>query len=241
MLRSLDSLMEYGVNAYDGPVGAVHDFYFMTRSWQIRYLLVDTGRFLTGRRVLISPDAFGEPDWASSTFPIRHTQEEIENSPDADTALPLSRHLERRLHSHFRWMPYWAPEIPAYPYESAEAATAQEVPQKNGDLCGFRDLLGFTVEAVDGPAGTISDVIVDDRHWEIRMLVIDTGNWLSGKQVLLGRDVVAELKVPEREVRVAVDVAAVREAPEFDPNEPVNQEHEVRLYDYYGRPQNRLE
>lgn len=241
MLRSLDALMEYGVNAYDGPVGAVYDFYFLARTWQIRYLVVDTGRLVSGRRVLISPESFGEPDWAGSAFPIRLTQEEIENSPAADTALPLSRRYERRLHSHFRWMPYWTTEIPAYPYEPAEAETAHEAAQTNGDLCSFRDFLGFSVEAIDGAAGSISDVIVDDRHWEIRMLVVDTGNWLSGKQVLLGRDLVSELIVPDRQVRVSLEAAMVEELPEFDPNEPVNQEHEVRLYDYYGRPQNRLE
>lgn len=234
MLRSLDALLDYEIHATDGMIGAVRDFYVDTRDWFVRYMVADMGGLLTSRHVLLTPESFGSPDWLSSTFPIRHTQEEIRNSPDADVALPLSRPHERTLHDYFRWVPYWTPEAPVYPYIPAETRSPTE------SLNSYRELLGLDVQATDGNAGTATDIIVEDKHWRMQLLVVDTGSWMSAKQVLLVRDHVVALDVVERRIRVDLDTQGVEAAPEFDPNEPVNQEHEVRLYDYYGRPQSRL-
>jgi hypothetical protein len=54
MLRSVKELQGYAIRAIDGDIGQVHDFYFDDQSWLIRYLVVDTGNWLPGRRVLIS-------------------------------------------------------------------------------------------------------------------------------------------------------------------------------------------
>ena len=34
----------------DGLIGKVDDFYFDDEDWRIRYLVVDTGKWLSGRR-----------------------------------------------------------------------------------------------------------------------------------------------------------------------------------------------
>jgi len=234
MLRSLDALLDYEIHATDGPIGSVRDFYIDTREWFVRYLVADTGGLLTGRHVLLTPEAFGSPDWTSSTFPIRHTQDEIRNSPDADIALPLSRPHERTLHDYFRWVPYWAPEAPVYPYIPAETRAPNEA------LNSYREIIGLDVAARDGNAGNVTDIIIDDKHWRMQLLVVDTGSWFSARQVLLMRDHVVSLDVYERCVRIDLETRDVETAPEFDPNEPINQEHEIRLYDYYGRPQSKL-
>ena len=46
-----------------GLIGEVDDLYFDDEDWAIRYLVVDTGGWLSGRKVLISPVAIGHPDW----------------------------------------------------------------------------------------------------------------------------------------------------------------------------------
>ena len=63
MLRNFKDLRGYAIRATDGVIGKVDDFYFDDEDWGIRYLVVDTGSWLSGRKVLISPIALGSPDW----------------------------------------------------------------------------------------------------------------------------------------------------------------------------------
>lgn len=62
MLRSLKDLQNYRIGATDGQVGHASDFYFDDRLWVIRYLVVDSGDWLSDRKVLIAPLAVGRPD-----------------------------------------------------------------------------------------------------------------------------------------------------------------------------------
>jgi uncharacterized protein YrrD len=55
MLKNSGILKGFAIHATDGELGAVSDLYFDDDSWTIRYLTVDTGGWLGGRRVLISP------------------------------------------------------------------------------------------------------------------------------------------------------------------------------------------
>ena len=75
----------------------MHAFFFDDKTWAIRYLVVDTGAWLPGRRVLISPIALGQPDWAGQFFPVKLTMEQVRNSPDIDTDKPVSRQQESLL------------------------------------------------------------------------------------------------------------------------------------------------
>jgi hypothetical protein len=60
MLRSIKQLYGDKLGASDGEIGHVKDFYFDDQSWVVRYLVADTGNWLSGRQVLISPHAFPE-------------------------------------------------------------------------------------------------------------------------------------------------------------------------------------
>jgi PRC-barrel domain len=62
MLRNVTDLQGYAIRATDGVIGRVDDAYFDDEDWAIRYLIVDAGGWLSGRRVLISPIAVGHPD-----------------------------------------------------------------------------------------------------------------------------------------------------------------------------------
>jgi len=107
MLRKLNDLIGYTIAASDEEIGRVDDFYFDERTWDIRYLVVDTGPWLFGRKVLISHESLGQPFWENETFPINLTKEQIENSPSIDLAKPVSRQEQTELHSHYEWPMYW--------------------------------------------------------------------------------------------------------------------------------------
>jgi hypothetical protein len=107
MLRSTQDLEHYSIGATDGDIGHVKDFYFDDDAWVVRYLVVDTGTWLTGRRVLISPISLREPNWIERTLPVAITREQVKNSPDIDTHKPVSRQEENLYLGYYGLPGYW--------------------------------------------------------------------------------------------------------------------------------------
>ncbi len=55
MLFAVSGLMGCAVQASDGEAGAVKDFLFDDQTWKIRWMVVDAGHWLPGRRVFSTP------------------------------------------------------------------------------------------------------------------------------------------------------------------------------------------
>ena len=238
MLRSSRELIGYVLNAKDGSIGRVKDFYFDDEAWLIRYMVADTGTWLLGRKVLIIPDMLCEPDWSRHIFPVKLTKDQIKKSPSIEKEKPVSRQNEIELLDFYGWAPYWATTGTA-----VQAAIPTLLPRsviKRGKidphLRSIREVTGYNIHATDNGIGHVDDFIVDDKWWAIRYMVIDTRNWLPGKKVLISPDWIERVHWEERTVHINHDRETIKNSPEFDPSEPVNRECECRLYDYYGRP-----
>src|SRR3954470_24248980 len=129
MIRSLDTLQGYRLRAADGTVaGKIADLYFDDHAWIVRYVVVDTGGWLTGRAVLISPSALGTPDDSALEFPVKLTREQIENGPSIDEARPVDRQQELGLADHFGW-PAWRHSAEGPPLEVARKESADGAPK----------------------------------------------------------------------------------------------------------------
>ncbi len=246
MLRSLNKLIGYKIEATDGDIGSVQDFYFHDDTWTIRYLVVDTGKWLPGRLVLLSPVAItaGEPDWSNHRFPVALTKKQIEESPSAGTDRPVSRQYETELHKYYGWPVYWgAAPLPGHtPIGRAREGAAgrpregEEIKEADPDLRSLQEVNGYHIQATDEEAGHVEDFIADTDAWVIRYMVVDTRNWLPGRKVLVSPEWLDGVSWHERLVKVNLAREEIKKSPEFNPSEPVNREYEVRLYDYYGRP-----
>jgi hypothetical protein len=94
MLRSIKQVYGNTLGAPDGEIGQVKDFYFDDQNWTIRYLVVDTGLWLPGRQVLISPHSVGRLDHAERVLRVNLTRKQIENSPSIESHKPVSRQYE---------------------------------------------------------------------------------------------------------------------------------------------------
>jgi hypothetical protein len=95
MLRSVKKLEGLAIGATDGPIGKIKDVYFDDEAWVVRYVVVDTSKWLGGRHVLISPYSIGQPDWTGETLPVTVTKEQVKNSPSIDSDKPISRQFEK--------------------------------------------------------------------------------------------------------------------------------------------------
>lgn len=106
MLRSLKSLERYKLSASDGDIGSVVDFLLDDERWTVRYLVAETGGFLSDRQVLISPISFRQADWYGRRFHLALTREKIRNSPGIDVDKPVSRQQERNYYGYYGY-PYY--------------------------------------------------------------------------------------------------------------------------------------
>ena len=94
MLQSLKQLHENKLGASDGEIGHVSDFYFDDKSWVVRYVVADTGSWLPGRQVLISPRAFGNIHQTGKVLSVNLSRKQIESSPVISSYKPVSRQYE---------------------------------------------------------------------------------------------------------------------------------------------------
>jgi hypothetical protein len=198
MLRSIRNLFENKLGASDGEIGHVNDFYFDDRNWAVRYLVADTGSWMPGRLVLISPHSFGGLYQGGKTLLVNLTRQQIENGPSIDLHKPLSRHHEEEYHRHFGWPFHWdggrswgmsvrpdiASEAKHPPYEQT---IAKGVKHETSDphLRSVKTVLGYHVQATDGAIGHAADFLLSDENWVIQRMVVDTRRWMSGKRVMI--------------------------------------------------------
>jgi hypothetical protein len=68
MLVSIDDLTGYDIVAIDGEIGSIRGIFFDDNSWKVRYLILDTGTWLPGRKVGISPQSFNRLDHEEKNF-----------------------------------------------------------------------------------------------------------------------------------------------------------------------------
>ncbi len=108
MLWHASKINGYAIDASDGRLGTVSDFLFDDASWLVRWLVVDTGKWLSGRKVLLPPSVLGHLDRERGAFSVRLTMQEIKDSPDIDTDRPVSRQMESHLYDYYGWNPYWS-------------------------------------------------------------------------------------------------------------------------------------
>jgi sporulation protein YlmC with PRC-barrel domain len=244
MLLNVKELSSYRVHALDGDMGKVHEFFFDDETWQIRYLVVDTRRWLPGRKVLVATAGFRRPEPEEKRFPVSLTKEQVEGSPAIEADKPVSRQRQMELHEHYGWPPYWPPggyyEVPlpratVFPPEEQEEKKPQGR-EAEGDphLRNTREVTGYGVRGGDGEAGEVDDLVLDAEEWVVRYLIVDTGKWLPGKKVLVPVGFVREISWDDKSVSVVLRAEDIKDAPAFDPSAPVDGQVEERLRDYYG-------
>ena len=104
-LRGVKAVTGYHIAAGDGEIGHVEDFFVDEEGWQIQYLLVDTGSWLPGRKVLISTEWISHIVWEDSQVHVKATREQVKSSPEYDPSAAVDHRYEERLHDHYGYRP----------------------------------------------------------------------------------------------------------------------------------------
>src|SRR5208282_152899 len=101
MLIKVKTLEGYKLDSLDGEIGKVKEFYFDDRHWTVRYLVAETGTWLTDRQVLISPYALMAVNAEDHNIAVDLTKKQIEDSPSLDFDMPVSRQFEQAYYRHY--------------------------------------------------------------------------------------------------------------------------------------------
>jgi hypothetical protein len=217
MLNHLKALHGNHIHASDGLIGTLHDFYFDDAQWILRYLVVDLGNFIHGRKVLISPVAIVGIDAASQTVSLKHSKDQIKNSPDINVDKPVYRQLEEQLLNYYEWVAHWAPQ-----HDLPEPQT-QAVPMGDTHLRSMNNVCKYTVMAFDGRVGSITDFILDDNGWRLPLMVLDTGHYLPADKVVIPTTRLKGIRVEDKEISIDTNKAEIAKAPRYDPTRPLEE------------------
>jgi hypothetical protein len=220
MQLNINSLLGSGLSATDGEAGEVDEIYFDDRNWAIRYLVIKTGQWLSGRKVLISPVAFDRSQWNGRTFPVNLTKNQILNSPDMDTDRPLSLQHTKALNEYYDWQPFmdngfYAPVHCDQP-DLTEKPSIHCPSAENFHLRSTRDTRGFRIYAKDGEIGFVSGFIVEDESWKIIYLVVAAKSIFGDQKILISVQDICKIKWTESKIYLDISVKAVEQSRTFD-------------------------
>lgn len=243
MFFSADDVMHSKILARDDELGSVQDIYFDDQDWFVRYLVLDTGGWFSGKTVLVSPVSAGPVDVESHRLPVNLTRAQIEESPSVDTALPVSRQKEAEMAAYYGWPAYWGGYLPpseailpmGAPVAGRGSAMAPES-WAEPQLRSMSEMAGYRIEALDGQVGHVEDFLIEEETWKVRYLVVDTGAVLPGKKVLLAPLWIDRITWAERGVRVDLRVDQIRTAPTFEKRTPLTRDYELAVFEHYSRP-----
>lgn len=256
MLRSANEITGYRLYTKDDDdVGTCKDFLFDDRWWTIRHMLAETGGWLIGKQVLISPMMITRPDWKTRSIFLNVSKDKIENCPLPFEDEPVSREHERKISMHYAFPQYWNASglwgTATYPYlagpviaedklgSTTELEKAPTQEKTKNHLRSLNEVTGYHIKAKDGNIGHVEDFIMDDETWALRYVIVDTRNWLpGGKKVLLPLALAASVNWENSTFEIDLTQAEIKKGPEFDPEKPINVEYETRVYDFYGKPFN---
>jgi hypothetical protein len=229
MINSVKHLYGEKLSAADGDIGQVKDFYFDDQSWVVRYLVADTGSWLSGRQVLISAHAFVSLNWTGRLLLLNLTRKQIEDSPPIESHKPVSRQYEEEYYRYYGWPYYWEGSglwgmsgfpILELPPESRPAkpdsASGHYRESADAHLRSTQAVNGYHIQATDGASGHICDFLMDAHTWAIRQLVVKIGHRFSGTEVQIPTSAVERISYEKSTVFVNLTSKAVEQSPALD-------------------------
>jgi hypothetical protein len=106
-LRSARTVKGYRFNGGHELLGHVTDFIVDDETWTIRYLVVDTHRWWSGKKILVAPKWAQKISWAEETVYTDIPRELLKNSPEWDAGRPVNREYEGQLYDYYGRPAYW--------------------------------------------------------------------------------------------------------------------------------------
>jgi hypothetical protein len=240
MLHSMKNLIGWNLHATDGDIGTITDVYFDDHDWEVRYLVVEAGNWLDRHSVLISPDSARWADDEDDKLSVSLTRDQVKNSPDIDTARPLSRQNEIAYRAYYGWPYYWSGVGMLEDGTIVEPGVqTQTVARDEGDdphLRSAKEVISYSAWSGDVEVGVVEDMLLDTAGWVVRYLAVDSGQTFGGKHLVIAPAWIESMSWHENRVHLELTPEEIRHSPEWDPGSVTTREYEESLHDYLDRP-----
>jgi hypothetical protein len=231
MILLLKDIKGCSVRATDGDIGKVADCYFEEDRWVVRYLMVDTGGWLGGRKVLISPMSFERVDPSSKVVHLNTDRARVKGSPSWEVARPISRRYETEYYGYFGYPYYWGgaglwgvratpagitvPQPPPPASQPAPTAGSRTEPEGESHIRSVHNVTGYYIQATDGTIGHLEDFLTEPDSWRIDSVIIDTSNMPGGKPVTLSSERIRRIDSSKKMVFVNATKDEIKNSLEF--------------------------
>jgi hypothetical protein len=242
-------LRKYMLRAEDGDLGTVHDVLIDDESWNVRYLVAQTGVWLLSRHILISPMAIYGPDQARQEMLLKLSKEQIKNGPELAVDPPISREREAIYRDYYKWPKYWddpnaldrvmrvnaAPEASTLGSVQPIVTLVPEMSAVPNDpmLRSALQLQGFVVVCEGEEVGKISDLLLRWPEWEIGYLSVDLTK--EDRTVLIPVASATTVNWDGRTLRPVVSLSSLRTAPSYDESSSNDRVFLDGVADHYQR------
>lgn len=249
MVRSLKGIVGYRLDAQGDCVGKVKDLLFDDEKMAVRYIVANTGGWLSKHKVLISPHHLHEPNLEriGNYFDLALTKAKVENAPLLQTEAPISRQYEDAFAAYYDHPPYWSgamiwgfhgsPGGAAIPPDGQPAPPDDVIDQiEKSHLRSFEEVRKYDIQASDGIIGVLDDLIVECDSWRLRYVIVDINGWIPGGKRMLDIDWLDGFDFTGAVAKIDLPKEKIKNAPDFDPTAAVNVDYQARLYNYYGKP-----
>ncbi len=252
MMWVVSALKGYDIEGTDGRIGTVSDILFDDTTWKLRWLVVDTGGWLTGRKVLIHPSAIGRADPDRQELHVHLTKERISTSPDIAQDAPVTKQMQVGLYDYYGWDPMWGGSyFGGGLLATPPLVSPRRAPGELGELQreGFGDELegdphlrsiaavtGYHVHATDGDIGHVQDILIEESGWAIRYVIVDTKNWWPGQHVLVAPFAVKSVSWEDQKLNLNITKAQVKSSPPWDPLAQIDEAYQHNLHRHYDWP-----
>ncbi len=199
MFHSAKDLLKYTIQADDMSADA-EDMFVDTRDLKLRHVVVDIGPWFQNRSAVVSAARFGAPDTESRDWPADLTKDEAESAPGLDA---LREDSDDGVSLPF--YPAWPPVIVGVAGETIspllmQAQVADHLKDEQDEdesrlaeqdrLKSVSSLFGLPVFGPEGQIARLVDLLIDADDMSVHHLVIDTGNLLPQRQMVVPAGVI---------------------------------------------------
>lgn len=249
MKIKFETLKGFKLHARDGEIGKINDLLFDDHQWGGRWLVADTRNWLPGRKVLLSPISFENPNPKEKTIPVRKTQQDIQDSPPLEEDAPVSLQYEKTFYDQFFWPYYWTggglwanqtypihldPDRNEYQIDSDSEPDPEHrdhVLRSADELANYQITTGQILDK--DVIASVSDLVIDTETWAVPYLILRRGKLLSAKKILVPREYVVRTQWKEHSIQVDLEEKTLDAAPELEDGDYVSQEMEDRSNSFF--------
>src|ERR1700722_17825961 len=103
-------------------------------------------------------------------------------------------------------------------------------------LINAEALVNYKLDSIDGEIGRVKEFYFDDRHWAIRYLVADTGDWLAERQGLISPYGLPGGVKENRKNALDFTKKKMEDSPSLGTDKPVSRQFDEAYYGYHAFP-----